>query len=465
MEKLTIREIEKAVGGALLFGDPEGAVDSVASDSREVLPGGLFAAIPGERVDGHDFIAAAAAAGCAAALVSREEWKDKERARQAGLAAILTEDTVAALQRLAAWYLDRFSLVKVGVTGSTGKTTTKEMLYHILSRRYRTVRNPGNLNSPVGLSRSIFQIERDTEAAVFEMGMDHLGEIRSLAAMVRPHAAVITNVGLSHIGQLGSRENLLKAKLEITELLGAEDVLAVNWDNDLLSAVSYPGPYHLVKVGQEGPDLRIEDIEDHGEDGLSFTLRTEKEQASFRLGIPGRHNAWNCALAAAAGLACGVSLEEAALGLQELESTDKRLHIIKAGGIKIIDDSYNASPDSVKAALNVLLTVKARRKVAVLADMFELGPETDRLHYQTGRYAGGCADLVLAVGTQGRFIAGGAKDACGALVRHFETRQELEEEIKGLVKEGDAVLVKGSRGMAMDRIVKILEGSMEGHGL
>lgn len=461
MQKITVKEIVAATGGELLFGDETIEVSSAFHDSREVKAGCLFVAIPGERVDGHDYIEGAGRDGCVAVLVSRREWPGAEACRVMGMAAILTEDTVEALQKLAAWYLSCFPLVKVAVTGSTGKTSTKEMTYRILSEKYRTVRNPGNLNSPVGMSLSIFAVEPDTEAVVFEMGMDHLGEIRSLAEMVRPHVAIINNVGITHIGQLGSRENILAAKLEITDFLTSEDVLILNWDNDLLPQVEYKGEYQKVRVGKAGPDLFIEEPVDLGEKGITFVLRTDKETQKFHLPVPGLHNCYNAATAAAAGLVCGVSLTEAARGLEKLTLPGKRLHIEEKNGIKIIDDSYNASPDSMRAALDVLKAVEAKRKVVALADMFELGPESDCYHYQIGSYAVECgADLVLAVGQRALRLAEGAK-AAGGKVQYFETREDLEKRLGGMIEEGDAVLVKGSRGMAMDRIVKLLEGNEE----
>ncbi len=460
MEKMKASKIAEVTGGSLpwgAYGNGEAEVTGISIDSRELEPGMAFFALKGERVDGHDFLREALDAGCTVLIVERDDVLPFEP-RFVSVELIKVESTEKALQDLAAWYLSRFHVIKVGITGSTGKTTTKEMLFHMLSERYKTVRNLGNYNNLIGLPLSVFQVDCTTEAAVFEMGMDRLGEIHRLAEIVRPHAAVITNVGISHLERLGSRENILRAKAEISDFMGEEDTLIINADNDLISGHSFDGGYRILTVGEgTEAELRISEISDGGEKGIEFNLQKGEKKGSFRVGSPGIHNAMNGALAVAAALCFDVSMEQAAEGLAKMTATDKRLHISEAHGIKIIDDTYNASPDSMKAALNVLASVKGGRKIAILGDMFELGEMEEEYHRQIGEYASHKGiNVVLSVGKNAEHISAAAKDG-GIQAFHFPGRDMLKSVLPQWIRKGDVILVKGSRGMAMDEIVKHLE--------
>ncbi|MBE6036879.1 MAG: UDP-N-acetylmuramoyl-tripeptide--D-alanyl-D-alanine ligase [Clostridiales bacterium] len=357
MKTITVENIVKAVDGALLTGGAAGTVSSVAVDSRKVTQGTLFVALPGERADGHDFLKAAMDAGCTAALVSKKPEGVLAEALQKGIALIRVANTEQALMDLAAWYLTQFDLIKVGVTGSVGKTSTKEMVYRILSRRYKTIRNLGNFNNNIGLPLTAFNVEEDTEAAVFEMGMDRLGEIHGLAKIVRPDAGIITTVGISHLERLGSRENIRKAKLEIVDFMDAGCTLIVNGDNDMLASAEYTGPYHVMDIGLEGETLRLSNIVDRGMEGVDFTLSSSEESWNFHVPLPGAHNAHNAALAIAAGLCFEISPEEAAAGLAALTETEKRLRVLEYKTRTVIDDTYNASPESMKAGIDTLMAL------------------------------------------------------------------------------------------------------------
>jgi UDP-N-acetylmuramoyl-tripeptide--D-alanyl-D-alanine ligase len=473
MKKLTIEQITKAVKGELLQGDPKDEITGVSADSRKVGAGNAFFPLIGERHDAHEFIPQAVEGGCRTVILSDRQAAKRltEQLSKPGggpgegkeLNLILVNDTTKALQDLAAYYLTLLSMIKIGVTGSTGKTTTKEMLYWVFSEKYRTARNPGNLNNHIGLPLTVLSLPEDTEAAVFEMGMSEPGEIDLLARIVRPDIGVITNIGISHIENLGSRENILKAKLEITNYLTGEGILIVNEDNDLLSRenVRGDGRYRVITAGETGrSNFIISNIADFGEEGIEFTIEHKEKLQAFRLSVPGRHNAYNGALAVAAAVSCGITMAEAAKGLQKLEITDKRLSIKGKNGMKIIDDTYNASPDSMRAAIDVLTAAKGFRKIAVLADMLELGENAAGFHAEVGRYAAESnPDLLIAVGDQARHIAEAAREILGAdKVLYYKTKELLIQDIGSMISSGDVILLKGSRGMAMDQVVrKIME--------
>lgn len=480
MKTITITQAAAGAGGHLACGTGNGTIGSVVIDSRQAEKETLFVAIKGERQDGHDFAEAAARQGCRAFLLSREDVIRKLADTCPDAEIIAVEDTVKGLQELSRWYLSQFHPIKVAVTGSTGKTSTKEMTAAVLSRKYKTVKNEGNLNNELGLPLTIFKVDETTEAAVFEMGMSSFGEIHLLADIVRPDVAVITNVGTSHIEFLKTRENIQKAKMEVTDFFGQDNVLIVNSDNDFLnlSAVSryvnlrkkedpsYGGGFRLITAGEVGrQDIVISNVDDMGEEGITFQLAWKGEKQKFTVPLPGRHNAHNAMLAVGVGLQFGVSLGEASRALRSLEATSRRLVIEAAGEYKLIDDSYNSSPDSIAAAVEVLKHVSGGRKVAILADILELGEQSEPLHRQSGRAAAaGGAQLLIACGPEARFMADAAvqwhreqgKDEAEIerAVLYFPQREQLQEQLPSLLQPGDVILVKGSNGMKMSQIAE-----------
>lgn len=455
MKKITIGEIEKATRGKLIKGNRDSTIEGVSIDSRNVKSNEAFFPIIGENYDAHDFIPQAMERGCNTIMTAKQLIPALIKMENVNI--IMVEDTTKALQSLAAYYLSLFPIKKIAVTGSTGKTSTKEMLYWIFSEKYKTDRNIGNFNNHIGLPLTIFTLEEDTRVSIFEMGMSELGEIHLLAELVRPDIGIITNIGSSHIENLGNRENILKAKLEITDFFGPDHILIVNEDQDLLSRNYSQGNYNLVTTGETGRStFIISNIIDLGEDGVEFTIEHKLQSQGFKLHIPGRHNAYNAALAIAAAVSCGMTLQEAAEGLKKMILTDKRLSIKGKNGMKIIDDTYNASPDSMKAAIDVLMGTRGVRRIAILGDMFELGEHSDQYHSEVGRYAGEKAvNMIIAVGDAAIHIAEGAKpfmDKCNVL--YYETKELLINDIGSIISSGDVILLKGSRGMAMDTIVK-----------
>ena len=462
MRPFTVEEIIKAVGGTLVSGEKENIVYRVCTDSRKAEPGDLFFPLKGENNDGHDFLGQVLEAGCRTIVVSDESKIPKQAfASQPGDADIIVVgDTTAALQALASYYLDCLPLKKkIAVTGSVGKTSTRDMLYYAASTSFKTGRNPKNFNNYFGLPLSIMDFEPDTEVAVLEMGMASAGEIETLARIARPDIAVITNIGVSHIENLGSREGILKAKLEVTCCFDEDSALIINADNDMLTTENVKGPYRVITVGTgENCDYRINDVCDFGDKGIEYTLCHEGKDYRIKLPVPGAHNAINASLAVAAAGLMGISPETAIKGFEQAELTEKRLNIKKQGRIKVIDDTYNACPESMKSALNTLMSTDVEeggRRVAVLGDMFELGKESPAAHLEVGRYAvEKKPDLLIAVGKDAEYIAQGAEPLGDGHVLRYETREDLEKEVHEIIRPGDTVLVKASRSMEMEKTVK-----------
>ena len=462
MRPFTVEEIIKAVDGTLVSGEKENIVYRVCTDSRKAEPGDLFFPLKGQNNDGHDFLGQVLEAGCRTIVVSDESKIPKQAfASQPGDADIIVVgDTTAALQALASYYLDCLPLKKkIAVTGSVGKTSTRDMLYYAASTSFKTGRNPKNFNNYFGLPLSIMDFEPDTEVAVLEMGMASAGEIETLARIARPDIAVITNIGVSHIENLGSREGILKAKLEVTCCFDENSALVINADNDMLTPENVKGPYRLITVGTgENCDYRINDVCDFGDKGIEYTLCHEGKDYRIKLPVPGAHNAINASLAVAAAGLMGISPETAIKGFEQAELTEKRLNIKKQGRIKVIDDTYNACPESMKSALNTLMSTEVEeggRRVAVLGDMFELGKESPAAHLEVGRYAvEKKPDLLIAVGKDAEYIAQGAEPLGDGHVLRYETREDLEKEVHEIIRPGDTVLVKASRSMEMEKTVK-----------
>ena len=463
MKPFTIKDILGAVSeGRLETGDRQNqsrlmgrVITGVSTDTRTLERGDLFVALQGE-TDGHRYVEKALEKGCAAVLISNPQACPRE------IPAVIVEDTLKALQQLAAWYLSRFSLKKIAVTGSTGKTTTKEMLYALLSTTYQTMKNKGNYNNHIGLPLTAFTVEDRHEMGIFEMGMSGLGEIHLMADILRPCGAIITNVGLSHIQRLGSRENILAAKLEVADFFQKDAFLVINDDNDLLHrAFQEEKPYRVIPVGSgEGLDFRILSVTAEKNEGIRLSMSLSGRTEIFDIPLPGVHNGYNAAEAIAAAVYLGVSPQACRRALENFHNTDKRLAMLEApGDVRIIDDTYNASPDSMKAALSVLKQAEGSRKIAVLGDMFEMGQLAVDFHRQVGQFAAKeGVDILLTTGENALWIRQGAENFMKQeYCRHFADKTELTEALLALLKPGDVVLVKGSRGMHMEEIVASIQ--------
>ncbi|MBQ6495790.1 MAG: UDP-N-acetylmuramoyl-tripeptide--D-alanyl-D-alanine ligase [Firmicutes bacterium] len=462
MNRTTIRNILDATGGTLLVGAEQNYITGIRHDSRECGEGDMFVAIIGENQDGHKYIPGVIGSGCRTFLVSHTDgWFSQIEvfAKASEVNIILVEDTVEAMGKLARWYLGTLNVKKVAVTGSVGKTSVRDMIYYVLNETYHCGRNLKNFNNNIGLPISIFQFDDETEAVVLEMGMSDFGEIRYLSSLVQPQIGVITNIGVAHIEHLGSRDGIFQAKMEIAENLLPETeggTLVYVRDEEFLNGERTKGDYAEVSVGMDGHSTYIiSNIDDFGLAGIEFTLEYRQETRRIKLPLPGTHNALNAGLAIAVGNLLGVSLDAAARGLAKADLTGRRLHKVQGKTRTVIDDTYNANPDSMKSALKVLEKSRCEgRKVAILGDMFELGEDSPKLHYSIGIFARGCGiDRLVAIGERAEEIARGAAGG-DVEVYYFKTKEDFYEEMDQITGEGDIVLVKASRGMTMEDVVE-----------
>lgn len=447
MRPLSVKDITAAVNGRLI-GESRN-VTSVSTDTRKISTGSLFIALKGDRFDGHDYIPVASQNGAAAIMTERE--------CEIATPQIVVDDTRKAYARLAAWYLSQFDIPVVGVTGSVGKTSTREMIAAAIGIKFHVHKNEGNLNNDVGLPATVLTLDDSYTAAVYEMGMNHLGEISHLAKTVCPDVGVITNIGVSHIENLGSRENILKAKLEILDGMKKGAPLILNADNDLLSEVDYE---NAVFIGINVPaDFTAKDIT-RVDNTTIFTCVCEEGEFKVELPVAGVHNVYNALIAIAVASCFGISVEEAAKGLQDYQNTGLRQHIEQVGGLTLIEDCYNASPDSMKAGLDTLRSIARHRRVAVLGDMLELGDYSDEAHRVVGEYAASRADIIFTTGKQAELISERAA-ANGAQTLHFDTKDELAFCLTELLSDGDTVLIKASRGLKFEDIIEAIKVSNE----
>ncbi|WP_162523548.1 UDP-N-acetylmuramoyl-tripeptide--D-alanyl-D-alanine ligase [Calorimonas adulescens] len=433
----------------------------ISIDSRNIKNGQLFIPLVGERFDGHDFILNAVRGGATACLTQKDiEIGDNDTV------LIRVQDTLRSLQDIAKYMRQKYSKVKViAITGSTGKTTTKNFVTSVLSQKYKVLSNIGNYNNQIGLPLTLVDIDETHDIAVLEMGMNSFGEIRNLSDIARPDVAIITNIGTAHIGNLGSRENILKAKLEITEFFGEDNIAYFNGDDDLLNKVN--GNYRILYFGfNEKNDIQAFNIKSNKQDGMEFDVRYKGDIKHFMTKIPGKHNILNALPAIAAGYNFGMKYEDIFDGLAGTVNEKMRLKLISVNGISIIDDTYNANPDSVKAAIDYLIDISTnRRKVVILGDMLELGEYTVKAHEEIGEYCHlSGIDLLIAYGDYSKHIVDSAVNSGmrPGDVFYYQNKQELFRSLKTIVKPGDVILVKGSRGMKMDEIVDYLEEKYDG---
>lgn len=449
--KLTVQELLTLTQGTLLCGDRDAVVTGVKVDSRIVVPGDLFVPIKGERIDPHIYLDAVFEAGAAAAFTENP----CEKSRPGAL--IHVGNTLSALQRLASAYRARFSIPVVGITGSVGKTTTKEMVALALSAGKKVMCTKGNQNSQIGLPLTLFGLSPEHEAAVIEMGMSEFGEMSRLAAVAAPTHAVITNIGLSHIGQLKTQENILHEKLHITDGWNPGNLLLLNGDDPLLAPLHGRLPFQTVTYGtSEGCEWRACGIVPYG-GGLAFHILFPGGIVHVELPVPGMHNVLNATAAVAIAAACGVPPKAASAALEHYTPPAMRQQQHLAGGITIIDDTYNASPDSMRGGIDILcgLDIPGKR-IALLADMRELGAFSQQAHAEIGAYAAQRGiDVIVTVGEESLATAHAAETG-GAACYRCEENDEATETLLSLLKPGDAVLVKGSRGMHTEEIVKAL---------
>ena len=434
-------------GLALAEPDP---ITEVVTDSRKVVPGCVFVCFPGERVDGHDYAAAAYRAGASYIIANHPvEGVPEDR-------TVIVPSSHHAMVRMASNYRMLFSPLMIGVTGSVGKTTTKEFCYAVLSAFGNTLKTEGNQNNEIGLPNTLFRLDDATEYAVVEMGMSNLGEIERLTRAARPAAGIITRIGVSHLENLGSRENILKAKLEICYGLPDGAPLVLNADDDMLPKAKLPGRLRPVWFGIDSPDADVRALNiTAGDSGTDFLL-SDREYGEFPVHIPtvGLHTVSDALAAYGAATRLGLDPARCATALSNYQTTGMRQNIVRKAGITIIEDCYNASPDSMRAALGVLESQEADRHIALLGDMLELGSVSEEAHRQVGEWAAEAGvDLLIAYGPRSTAMAQAAAGK-GVTTLHCETEQEVVGYVRQNVHAGDALLAKASHAMKLDQVLE-----------
>lgn len=484
MIPVSVEQIVRATCGELLAGNNNQITENVTIDSREQKKNALFVPIIGEKTDGHRYVSGALKNGAGTLFMQRDSSYKEEilsLAEEAGATVIAVENTVDALQQFAAWYRKQFLIPVVGITGSVGKTTTKEMIAAALETEKKVLKTIGNKNSQIGLPLMMFYLDPTYDIAVIEMGMSEVGEMKNLSFVARPECAVMTNIGVAHIAQLGSKENIRKEKLNIVNQFQKDSVLFVNGNDKLLHETATEITQKAIKIDcdeatqqvlqstsaitfgiGEGFDVAAENLvtEDTGTRFVAVIKEAGKEKrVPVQLKVFGNHNVMNALAAIAVAMRFGITPERAAEGLAQYEPIAMRGQIKKHKNITWIDDTYNASPDSMKSGTQVLLSLEGKRHIAVLADVLELGETSETLHREVGAYLATLKEqnrnvqILVTVGQQAEFIAKEAKK-CGMLQVHsFSTNVEAISFLKETLLDGDVILVKGSRGMHTEEIL------------
>ncbi len=454
---MTAEEIASACGGRLFSGDKNSRIRRIVLDSRKAGEGDLFVPVIGEKVDAHRFLKQVADQGAAAVFTSEHSEEDFPGDPGQSTAWIQVDDTRLALQRLGAFCRRERSIPVIGVTGSVGKTTTREMIAAALNAGFQVYKTPGNSNSQVGVPITMWEIAPEDEIAVIELGMSEPGELTRIAEVARPTMAVITNIGIAHMEQLGSQENILREKLTIQDGLEPGGVLLLNGDDPLLKHTRAREGYRTVYYGT-GENCQYQAKEVRMENGKAvFTAVHGGRQVPVRLQVPGFHNVLNAMAALAAAEESGLPMEQAVRTLEKFHGFKHRQQIFEKNGIVVVDDTYNASPVSMKAGLDILADVSAgRRRIAVLADMKELGDESRRFHYEVGTYLKERpVEILFTLGELAEEIARGAEESGGAgCTEQFEDKEQLAKRLHQVLQPGDCVLFKGSNSMGLSELAE-----------
>ena len=459
--KLKIREIVDATRGHLVQGEPDAVITGVSIDSRRIASGELFVPLIGSTSDGHVFISDALGRGARAAFIQQGNALTEDlRKRFPERALIALDDPLQALGDLACYWRKRFDIPLVAITGSNGKTTTKEMLWQIARLKLNAIRNPGNFNNLIGLPLSLFQLHEGLQAAIMEMGMSARGEIERLAAIALPQIGVITNIGPAHLEHLQTLDNIMAAKGELFAALTSDDTAIVNRDDERVVLLGQKTRARIISFGMQAGDVRGTVINQNGE-STEFMLTIMGSSTKVALSLPGGMFLSNALAAAATAHALHLSLEDIKRGLEQFHPMPGRMEIVTARGIHIINDAYNANPVSMEASLKTLSRVKkGRRAIAVLGDMLELGDGAAAFHREAGSIAARLKiDQLYICGSFAASVAEGARaeGMPAARIRVFATRELLAEQLEQEVQEGDWVLVKGSRAMGMEKTVSFLQ--------
>ena len=456
MEEITLGQLLQAVNGTLLgpFQNTSAIIQKVDTDSRNMHPGSLFIPLVGDRFDGHAYINAALESGAVGCLTARERESYREDKFYVKVA-----NTQRALRDLAAWYKSRFDIPFVAVTGSVGKTTAKDMIAAVLSTRYRVLKTEGNYNNNIGLPLTLLRLDRSCEICVLEMGMDRPGEIDYLGEIVQPDVGVITNIGDAHIERLGSRENIFRAKCELLPHIRPGGLVVLNGDDPMLASLRGRTPVPAVFCGrEEGLEYRARRLEGDGDSRILCQMTTPRMDRQVEIPALGEHMIYPALIAAAIGERFGLTQDQIVEGILRFVPTRMRMNILYRGdGIVILDDTYNANPQSMRAAISVLSDRRSQWSIAVLGDMFELGPFAPALHTGVGECLGKARiDCLVAVGELAEHIAQGARNSGVPLVYHCKDKAEAKPVLDQLVRPGSTILVKASRGMELEELTAYL---------
>lgn len=451
MKNMSLTRIAKACGGVYYGSEEmkEQCVTGIAIDSRKIEEGFLFVALRGERVDGHSFVASAYEKGAYACLV--EEMPEQKEGTY-----IVVDSCLQALKDIAEYYRQSLDIKVIGITGSVGKTSTKEMISSVVSQKYNVQKTQGNFNNEIGVPLTIFSICEEHEVAVLEMGISEFGEMHRLSKMVRPDICVMTNIGLCHLENLKSRDGILQAKSEIYDFAKENCIAILNGDDDKLITLKSREAIHPKFYGLEaGNDIYAENIVDKGLEGIQCDIVSKAGRMNVWIPIPGMHMVYNALAGAQVGLELGLTLEEIKAGIEALKPTGGRNNILKVNDMTVIDDCYNANPVSMRSSLDVLAKAKGR-KVAILGDMGELGAEEKQLHYGVGEYAAGLnVDVLVCVGALSMEMKKAAESVNDSktIVLYYEDRDSMIGELSKIVMAGDTVLVKASHFMGFEKVV------------
>ena len=446
MEKISLKKIAEVVGAEC---ESDLFITSICTDTRNIEKGCLFIAFSGENFDAHNFVEEAAKKGAAAVLCQREV--------ECSAPVLYVKDTRTAYLDIAGFYRSQFEIPLIGITGSVGKTTTKDFVALGLSAKYKTLKTKGNFNNDIGMPRTLLELDSSYEAAVIEMGMNHFGEIHNLTLRSKPTMGVITNIGVSHIENLGSREGILKAKLEILDGMSEDAPLILNADNDLLAEVKIDGrPVYYFGIENEKADFRAVDIKSEGA-STSFTVVYPDGEKEISVPAVGNHIVLNAVCAFAVGILNRVDADSLAKKLGEYVPSGMRQRQVDCGEFVVIEDCYNASPDSMRAAITTLTGLNTGKKIAVLGDMLELGEFSEKFHSDVGKIAAESGvDVLLCYGKDSRFYKSSAEENGIKKALHFEDQSELLEHLIKEIEQGSAVLFKASHGMHLENVIKEL---------
>lgn len=458
MKNLTLENIASACGGQYIGDEAlkNKKITGAVTDSRQVEEGYLFVPVKGERVDGHDFIPMVFEKGALATLSERP-------LENCSGPYILVESSLQALKDIATYYRSQLDIPVVGITGSVGKTSTKEMISSVLSTKYKVLKTAGNFNNEIGLPLTILRIQEEHQVAVVEMGISEFGEMHRLAEIAKPDVCVLTNIGVCHLENLGDRDGVLRAKTEVFDHIKKGATVILNGDDDKLITVEEAGGNTPLFYGMNQQDIHMDEIENLGLKGNRARLHTPEGDVLVEVPIPGEHNLYNAMAAAGVGLKLGLTLEEIRQGMAAAQTIGGRSNLIEANGLLIIDDCYNANPVSMKASIEVLKTA-SNRTIAVLGDMGELGQNEKALHYEVGAYAANAGiDMLFCVGNLSKEMERGAKDIleqkedAKTQVFYYDTKEEMLLQLLAIVQESDTVLVKASHFMDFAKVVDSLK--------